>query len=172
MIAGVAASAPAVDNLMQDLPRHESDDKFVTNSSCFYFSPLKEPGRLDTSATLSAMAAKFTAPRNFGLKSVLKKWEYDEHALPDRLDLLESRFCRYDFPPCPKHDRKVFVDFSSSVQITTFVVSEPSTENWKSVKSISTHNLKRHDSSNGIVYSGNVFGYTPNPSRLINRKSH
>ena len=128
---------------------------------------------MDTSAAISALfAAKHSASQELGLKSILIRQEHGENAVPgrvlDKLSSLKSYSCTYDFPPCEKHDRKVYIRFSESVMTKEFTVTDDS-NSWKKVRSLSSSRIKSFDSSSGSGYTGDVLGHSSN--RPTNRKS-
>ena len=136
------------DNVPQTVPRHDVDEKFLSQSSCLYFTPLKEPGWLDSSVPFSALIAKLAASRQKGLRSILK------HDPSSRLSRMESSLISYDFPPTEEHTRNVYIKFSEEVETTTFEVAHHIASSWKHVNTIAPQRLKRLDSSNKLGYTG------------------
>ena len=72
MVAGVAIAAPALERIQTIIPRNETDDAILNDSSSLYFNSLKDPGWIDMSAVFTALTAKFSSNKKFNLKSILK----------------------------------------------------------------------------------------------------
>ena len=90
--------------IQMPIPRNETDDAVLNDSSSLYFTSLKEPGWIDMSAALTALAAKFSANQRSGLRSILKSATFGTNAENDQRKPLTSRMCSFDFPPCKSHD--------------------------------------------------------------------